>query len=101
MLDIKVIKAPAPGTMAILCQRSGNRWNEEFLPAAVGLVQGKLIDMVVASDIAEKTAGVEVTDIRGSCPQNMILLAIAGDTAEVMECLERIKEGGDGANAHL
>ena len=87
--------------MAILRQRSGCRWNEEFLPAAVGLVQGKLIDMVVASDIAEKTAGVEVTDIRGSCPQNMILLAIAGDTAEVMECLERIKEGGDGANAHL
>ena len=69
MLDIKVIKAPAPGTMAILRQRSGNRWNEEFLPAAVGLVQGKLIDMVVASDIAEKTAGVEVTDIRGSCPK--------------------------------
>ena len=98
MLDIKVIKAPAPGTMAILRQRSGRRWSEEYLPAAVGLVQGKLIDMVVAS---EKTAGVEVTDIRGSCPQNMILLAIAGDTAEVMECLERIKEGGDGANAHL
>ena len=96
MLDIKVIKAPAPGTMAILRQRSGNRWSEDFLPAAVGLVQGKLIDMVVASDIAEKTA-----DIRGSCPQNMILLAIAGDTAEVMECLDRIKEGGDGANAHL
>ena len=101
MLDIKVIKAPAPGTMAILRQRSGKRWGEDFAPAAVGLVQGKLIDMVVACDVAEKTAGVEVSDIRGSCPQNMILLAIAGDTAEVMECLERIKEGENDRNAYL
>ncbi len=101
MLDVKVIKAPSKGTMDILRLRSGKRWAEDFTPAAVGLVQGKLIDMVVASDIAEKTAGVTVTDVRGSCPQNMILLAIAGDTAEVLECLARIKEGGDGSHDHL
>lgn len=96
MLDVRVIKAPSEGTMGILRARSGRRWSEDFHPAAVGLVQGKLIEMIVASDIAEKTAGVEVTDVRGSCPQNMILLAIAGDTAEVMECLDRIERGGDG-----
>ena len=54
--------------------------------------------MVVASDIAEKTAGVIVSDVRGSCPQNMVMLAIAGETAEVMECIRRIREGKDDAH---
>ena len=35
MLDVKVIKAPAPGTMQIIRQRSGARWGEDFRPAAV------------------------------------------------------------------
>lgn len=93
-MDVRVIRAPSVGTWEIICSRSGRRWSADACPAAVGLVQGKLIEMVVASDIAEKTAGVEVTDIRGSCPQNMIMLAIAGDTAEVLECLERIRQEG-------
>lgn len=29
--------------------------------------------MVCAADVAEKAVGVTVEDIRGSCPQNMIL----------------------------
>ena len=42
-------------------------------------------------DIAEKAVGVTVEDIRGSCPQNMILLAIFGDTASVESALREIK----------
>ena len=59
---------------------------------AIGLVQGKMIDMVVAADIAEKAVGVTVEDIRGSCPQNMILLAIFGDTASVESALQQIRD---------
>lgn len=94
-MDIRLIKAPAPGTLEIIRSRSGARWGQDFKPAALGLVQGKIIEMAVAADIAEKTSGVVVSDIRGSCPQNMVLLAIAGNTAEVEECLERIKREGD------
>lgn len=97
MLDVRLICAPSAGVLDIVRQRSGRRWDASFAPAALGLVQGKLIDMLVASDIAEKTAGVTVSDIRGSCPQNMVLLAIAGETAEVKTCLERIKRGGERA----
>ena len=59
---------------------------------AVGLVQGKMIEMIVAADIAEKAVGVTVEDIRGSCPQNMILLAIFGDTASVESAIKEIKQ---------
>ena len=51
--------------------------------------------MIVASDIAEKTAGVVVEDIRGSCPQNLILIAIFGDTASVEAAIESIRKNSD------
>ena len=63
---------------------------------AIGLVQGRMIEMIVAADIAEKAVGVTVEDIRGSCPQNMILLAIFGDTASVESALEQIKKEAEG-----
>jgi BMC domain. len=58
---------------------------------AVGLVQGKMIEMICAADIAEKAVGVTVADVKGSCPQNMILLAVFGDTAAVEAALQEIK----------
>ncbi|RYD04927.1 hypothetical protein N752_12125 [Desulforamulus aquiferis] len=47
--------------------------------------------MVFASDIAEKAAGVVVEDIKGHCPQNLIMLAIFGDTASVEAAMAEIK----------
>ena len=57
--------------------------------------------MVVAADIAEKAVGVTVEDIRGSCPQNMILLAIFGDTASVEAALAQIKQEAEGGSKYL
>ena len=92
-MDYYIIKSPSKGTIDILMHRRGS--NSKELPPygvdAIGLVQGRMIEMVVASDIAEKATGVSVEDIRGSCPQNMILLAIFGDTAAVEEAMEKIQ----------
>ena len=96
-MDFYIIKSPSKGTIDILMRRRGN--NSKELPPygvdAVGLVQGRLIEMVVASDIAEKATEVTVEDIRGSCPQNMILLAIFGDTAAVEDAMEKIRDQMD------
>ncbi len=91
-MDIRIIKSPSKGTLDILMRRKGSL--STVVPDsvdAIGLVQGKLIDMVVAADIAQKSVGVTVEDIKGSCPQNMILLAIFGDTAAVEQALSDIK----------
>lgn len=91
-MDIRIIKSPSKGTLDILMRRKGS--SSSISPEnvdAVGLLQGKLIDMVVAADIAEKAVGVSVEDIRGSCPQNMILLAIFGDTASVESAIAEIE----------
>jgi ethanolamine utilization microcompartment shell protein EutS len=89
----RLIKTPSKGTLGILTSRQGA--GRDAMPAdigAVGLVQGAMIDMLVAADVAEKADGVTAVDIKGSCPQNMILLAIFGDTASVEDALDKIKD---------
>lgn len=100
-MDIRIIKSPSAGTVDILLRRKSSDRNT--LPPctdAIGLVQGKMIDMVVAADIAEKAVGVTVEDIRGSCPQNMILLAIFGDTASVESALAQIRQEVQGGTRY-
>ena len=101
-MEIRIIKSPSPGTVDILMRRTGSL-KSEVPPVidAIGLVQGRMIEMVVAADIAEKAVGVTVEDIRGSCPQNMILLAIFGDTASVESALAQIKQEAEGGSKYL
>lgn len=91
-MDYRIIKSPSSGTVDMLFRRKGSA---SAIPLgsydAVGLVQGRLIDMVFAADIAEKAAGVVVEDIKGHCPQNLIMIAIFGDTASVEAAIEEIQ----------
>lgn len=92
-MEFRIIKSPTAGTIDILMRRMGPGADSAYLRTAdaVGLVQGRMIEMVCAADIAEKTAGVTVEDIRGSCPQNMIMIAIFGDTASVESAVSEIR----------
>ncbi|MGF0039749.1 BMC domain-containing protein [Peptoniphilaceae bacterium SGI.131] len=90
-MDIRIISAPSDQTLKIIETRSKLKF-EGKKPGALGLVQGKVIEMLVAADIAEKSVGVEVSDVRGSCPNNFVTLAIVGEMAEVREALTNIKE---------
>ncbi|GAA0742875.1 BMC domain-containing protein [Clostridium oceanicum] len=91
-MDFRIIKSPSSGTKDILKRRMNGKCKTDLENAdAIGLIQGKLIDMVYASDIAEKAVGVSVEDIRGTCPQHMVLLGIFGDTSSVESALNEIK----------
>lgn len=92
-MDFRIIKSPSAGTIDILMRRMGPGGDKAELrnADAVGLVQGRMIEMICAADIAEKAVGVIVEDIKGSCPQNMIMIAIFGDTASVESAISEIK----------
>lgn len=91
-MEFEIIKSPSEGTIDMLMRRMGaNVSKDSICIDAVGLVQGRMIEMVYAADIAEKAVGVTVKDIRGSCPQNMIMIAIFGDTASVESAIQEIK----------
>lgn len=94
-METRIIKAPSSGTISMLKRRmniSEAELVDSIHPDAIGLVQGKMIEMVCACDIAEKAVNVIAIDVRGSCPQNMILLAIFGDTASVKDAMLKIIE---------
>lgn len=91
-MDFRLIKSPTEGTKRALIKRMGAEDKEIIKNVdAIGLVQGKLIEMIYAIDIAEKAAGVIVEDIKGTCPQHMTLIAILGDTSAVESAIEEIK----------
>lgn len=91
-MEYRIIKSPSQGTIDILNRRKGSGSAAPLGSVdAVGLIQGRIIEMVCAADVAEKAVGVTVEDIRGSCPQNMIMLAVFGDTASVEAAMDEIK----------
>lgn len=90
-MDLRIIKSPSEGTMDIMRRRINGVNVDQADVGAVGLVQGKMIEMFCAMDIAEKAVGVTVADIKGNCPQHMLMIAIFGDTAAVEAAMQAIK----------
>jgi hypothetical protein len=93
-LNIQFITHPGPGVIDMLMTRmgaSGKKTLEIVNFSAVGLVQGRLVDMIAAADIAEKAAEVHVFDLKGSCPQHLTMIGIFGEIAAVKTSLEAIQ----------
>ena len=96
-LSTQVISHPAPGVFEFLRQRVGAVGKKIFAEAevpftAVGLVQGKVLDMIAAADVAEKAADVRVFDLKGICPQHITMIGIFGDIADVKASIAAIEE---------
>ena len=93
-LNIQFITHPGPGVIEVLMSRMGTGAKKtlgivDF--SAVGLVQGRLVDMIYACDIAEKAANVHVFDLKGICPQHLTMIGIFGDIAAVKAGLDAIR----------
>ncbi len=96
-VNVRIISHPSPGVFELVRQRLGTSGKKVFAEAevpftAVGLVQGKLVDMIAAADIAEKAANVRVFDLRGLCPQHITMIGIFGDLADVEAGVSAIEE---------
>lgn len=91
-MDFRLIKSPTDGIKRALSKRMGAEGRAALEEAsAIGLMQGKLIEMLYAIDVAEKAAGVLVEDIKGVCPQHMTSIAILGDTSSVQSAIDELK----------
>jgi len=92
-MDTSIIKSPTSGTIEMLNRRRAlaKPINEYEYYDTIGLIQGKLIEMVTAADVAEKAANVYVEEIRGLCPQHFSMLAIFGDTSSVEAAVKAVR----------
>jgi len=93
----RIISHPSPGVLEFLRQRVGTVGKKVFAEAevsftAVGLIQGKLVDMIAAADVAEKAGDVRVFDLRGLCPQHITMIGIFGDIADVKASVAAIEQ---------
>ena len=83
----QIISHPSPGVFELLRQRVGAVGKKIFaeaeIPFTAGLVQGKVVDMIAAADVAEKAGDVRVFDLKGICPQHITMIGIFGDIADV------------------
>ena len=94
-MQIELINAPTDAFLEMLLNnvRPNDRKRLEHIKwGAVGLVQGRLIDLYWASDVAEKASSVSVALVMGNCPQHIQMLAIIGKHAAVKSALDKIRE---------
>ncbi len=89
---IRIINTPAASALRIINGRRAGREPLLGTPSAIALIQGQLADILVAADVAEKSAAVEVDEIRGLCPQHMCMIAVWGDTASVREAVKAVEQ---------
>jgi ethanolamine utilization microcompartment shell protein EutL len=96
MLLCEIINSPSRGTVAILKRKALDKAIRSLPDAArveaVGLIQGQLAQIVVASDIASKAADVLVSEISGSCPQHITMIALFGSVSAVKVAINAVKD---------
>ena len=93
-MKIRFMKNVSEGTKKILLSRSKDKGIKEMLDKnqAVAVCHGDIADVIYASDIAEKAAGVSTMEIVGSCPQHLVCIGIIGDVAAVEAAIQRISQ---------
>ncbi|MEE0741099.1 MAG: BMC domain protein [Emergencia sp.] len=94
-MKFATIHRPSKSTLSLLKRKIYDEEMRDVLTCesveSVGICQGTVVEIIVASDIAEKTSNVLAGEINGSCPQHMTCLAVVGSTAAVMAAIEAIK----------
>lgn len=103
-MKVQLIKNVSKGTWSILSRKVPDREIKERIEkrefSALGLCQGDLADMLVASDLAEKSSAVCVSEIHGTCPQHIVCIGIFGETSAVENAVRELisveaeKKGG-------
>lgn len=93
-MKIELIRSPSESFLRMLLNnvRPNERQRmEEGQWGAVGLVQGKLIELYRSADLAEKSSQVVTALVMGNCPQHIQMLAVLGKEAAVKTAMNKIE----------
>ncbi|HHW91949.1 MAG TPA: BMC domain-containing protein [Firmicutes bacterium] len=93
MVKTRFIRAPRPGTLAMLYRRIPRDMRREIEGKsfdAVGLVQSDLPGLFYFADVAQKAAAVIAVELLGTCPQHVSTIAFFGTTSAVTAALAAV-----------
>ena len=93
MLTTRIIRAPRPGTLALMLRRTSQEArkqveNQHF--DAVGLIQTDLPSLFYYMDIGQKAGNVIPVEILGNCPQHINTIPFFGSNEAVNACINAI-----------
>jgi len=95
MFKTTVITSAKAHTLALIARRiDDKKIRDQFAQqdgTAVGLCEGSVLDIIEASDVAEKAADVVTCEIKGNCPQHLVCLGIFGTLSAVKAAVEAVE----------
>ena len=90
-----VIHRPSEAALSLIARKVRDKALRDIIEnghvESIGICQGTVLEIIVASDVAEQTADVFAGEIDGSCPQHMTCLAVIGKTSAVAAAMDAIK----------
>ena len=90
-----IIDKPAAATQGIVYRKTIDKRVREAIDQgrveALGICQGTVQEVVVASDVAEKAAEVIAGELNGTCPNHITCLVFVGSTSAVKNAMDAIR----------
>lgn len=93
-MKFAAIHRPSEAVLSMITRRISDKSARDALNngvvESIGICQGSVLEIIVAGDIAEKTADVTACELNGSCPQHMTCLVVLGKTSAVAAAMDAI-----------
>ena len=93
-MKFAVIHRPSDAALSMIARRISDQTVRGALKndgiESIGVCQGSVLEIIVAGDIAEKTADVTACELNGSCPQHMTCLVVLGKTSAVAAAMDAV-----------
>lgn len=94
-MKYELIQAPSRAAREMILRRAPHDLDSAAIQwGAVLLVQGMVIELLAAADIASKSASVTVAELVGNCPQHINSVAFIGPSSQVSQVLNALRNGG-------
>ncbi|AER65950.1 microcompartments protein [Thermovirga lienii DSM 17291] len=95
-ISARLVVKPTEALLEVLKSRLRPRVVKDFNGAgALLLIQGAVVDVLAAIDVATKASNVKASEVVGNCPQQLNTVVFWGSVSDVKQALSALKEWGD------
>ena len=95
-ISARLVVKPTEALLEVLRSRLRPQVVKDFSGAgALLLIQGAVVDVLAAIDVATKASNVKASEVVGNCPQQLNTVVFWGSVSDVKQALSALKEWGD------
>jgi ethanolamine utilization microcompartment shell protein EutS len=95
-ISARLVVKPAKALLEVLKSRLRPKSASDFNEVgALLLIQGAVVDVLAAIDVATKASNVKAAEVVGNCPQQLNTVVFWGSVSDVKQALSALKEWGE------